>query len=138
MIAHFKTVNQNERKAIIKQVDSFLEVISKDEKIFWLKLRMKLVNLNEPKVLFRLGRTLMTIETKMALEESNQLPMEFLAKHQTGDFGIIKKEDWRENELSIKQGFRIFSAYMITKGEKLWIITEADRSSTTILLPSEY
>ena len=54
MLAHYKTVNQSERKAIIKQIDSFLEVISKDEKIFWLKFRMKLVNLSEPNFLVKI------------------------------------------------------------------------------------
>jgi len=90
------------------------------------------------KVLFDLGRTFMTIGAREALEESNQNAIEFLARHQSGDWGIIGKEDWKENDFSVKVGFRILSAYEITQDEKLWIITEADRSSTTILLPSEY
>lgn len=90
------------------------------------------------KALFSLGMTFLTIGANEALEESNQLPIEFLAKHQTGDWGIVCTEDRRENELSVKNGFRILSAYRTTNGTKLWVITEADRSSTTILLPSEY
>jgi len=50
----------------------------------------------------------------------------------------VGQQDWRENDLSIKEGFRILSAYSTAKGQKFWIITEANRSSTTILLPEEY
>ncbi len=90
------------------------------------------------KVLFDLGQTVMTIGAKEALEESNQQPFEFIKLHQSGDWGIVGKEDAQENEFSLKNGFRLLSAYRTAKGEKLWIITEADRSITTILLPSEY
>jgi hypothetical protein len=92
----------------------------------------------ENKVLFDLGQTVMTIGAKDALEESNQQPFEFIKLHQSGDWGIVGKEDKQENEFSLKNGFRLLSAYRTAKGEKLWIITEADRSITTILLPSEY
>jgi hypothetical protein len=54
------------------------------------------------------------------------------------DWGELSDEDVRENGLSLKEGFRLLSAYRTAKGQKLWIITEADRSATTILLPSEY
>jgi len=90
------------------------------------------------KVLFDLGQTVMTIEAREALKESNQTANEFLARHQTGDWGLVCGDDRRENDFSVKEGFRILSAYKTTKGEKLWIITEADRSSSTTLLPSEY
>ncbi len=90
------------------------------------------------KVLFDLGQTVMTIGAKDALEESKQLPLEFIKLHQSGDWGIVGKEDAQENDFSLKNGFRLLSAYRTANGEKLWIITEADRSITTILLPSEY
>ncbi len=90
------------------------------------------------KVLFDLGQTFMTIGAREALEESNQMANEFLTKHQSGDYGIICEDDRRENELSVKEGFRILSAYRTDRGEKIWVITEACRSSTTVLLPSEY
>ena len=48
------------------------------------------------------------------------------------------EEDKAENELSVRQGFRILSAYRLCTGVKIWVITEADRSATTLLLPSEY
>ena len=88
--------------------------------------------------LIDLGQTFMTIGAKEALEESNQTAMEFLIRHQSGDWGIVCEEDGQENDFSVKEEFRILSAYKTANGEKIWIITEADRSSTTILLPSEY
>jgi len=90
------------------------------------------------KVLFDLGQTVMTIGAKEALEDSNELPLTFLSKHQSGDWGIIGNEDREENEFSLKNDYRLLSAYLTDKGEKIWIITEADRSVTTILLPEEY
>ena len=93
---------------------------------------------SENKVLFDLGQTFMTIGARGALEESNQTANEFLARHQSGDWGIVCEDDKRENELSLKEGFRILSAYKTDKGEKIWVITEADRSSSTILKPEEY
>ncbi len=88
--------------------------------------------------MFPLGNVYLTIGAREALEESNQLPNEFLAKHQSGDWGLVCEDDKKENELSIKEGFRILSSYKTSLGEKLWIITEADRNSSTILCPDEY
>lgn len=138
MLAHYETANIGERNAVIRHVDSFLETCNQDEKAFWLKFRRKLEVLNERAILFPLGSIYMTIGAKEALSESGQLPNEFLDRHQTGDFGHVGQEDWRENELSIKECFRILSAYKSKRDVKIWVITEADRSSTTILLPSEY
>lgn len=89
-------------------------------------------------VRFFLGVTYITPGAQDALEESNQSPQVFLDRHRSGDWGDMSEGDKAENELSVQEGFRIFSAYHTTKGEKIWVITEADRSSTTILLPSEY
>ncbi len=138
MLALYKKADTDERKATIKQIDSFLSVISRDEKLFWLKFRRKLEILNESAVLFPLGEVYLTVGAKEALEESNQLSNEFLAKHQKGDWGIICEDDKKENELSVKEGFRILSAYKTDRDVKIWVITEADRSSTTVLLPDEY
>ena len=138
MLNQYRNAKPTERKAIIKKIDSFLSVVSKEEKGFWLKFRRKLEILNEKKILFPLGNVYMTPGAKEALEESNQQPFEFLSRHQTGDYGDICEDDRRENELSVKEGFRILSAYKTAKGVKIWIITEADRSSTTILLPEDY
>jgi hypothetical protein len=64
--------------------------------------------------------------------------LEFLSRHVRGDWGDLSEEDRRENDLSVRQGFRILSAYNLRTGVKIWIITEADRSATTFLLPDEY
>jgi hypothetical protein len=50
----------------------------------------------------------------------------------------VAEHDHRENEFSLQQGFRLLSAYTLNSGTKIWIITEADRSATTVLLPEEY
>ena len=56
----------------------------------------------------------------------------------SSDWGEVSEDDAQQNELSLREGFRLLSAYRTVKGQKLWIITEADRSATTILLPDEY
>jgi hypothetical protein len=53
-------------------------------------------------------------------------------------FSDVWTEDAQSNELALKDGSRLLSAYTLTGGEKIWVITEADRSSTTVLLPEEY
>jgi hypothetical protein len=63
--------------------------------------------------------------------------MDYLQRHLSGDWGDLTRDDQQENEFSLKNGFRILSAYNTMSG-RLWIITEADRSATTFLLPSEY
>lgn len=90
------------------------------------------------KPLFSLGQVVATPGALEALEEAGQTPMEFLRRHVTGDWGNVPEEDKRENELSVQKGFRILSAYYLSTGAKIWVITEADRSVTTLLLPSEY
>jgi hypothetical protein len=61
-----------------------------------------------------------------------------LARHQSGDWGDLGTEDKEENEFSLGYPLRLLSAYHSQTGMKFWVITEADRSSTTVLLPSEY
>jgi len=87
---------------------------------------------------FPLGRVVATPGALRALEKAEQLPAEFLDRHVNGDWGDVPDEDKQENEFSVEQGFHILSAYTTSAGEKIWVITEADRSYTTILLPSEY
>ena len=64
--------------------------------------------------------------------------MNALDRHAQGDWGNLDREDWAENELALREGFRLFSVYLSRNDVKFWIITEADRSITTILLPEEY
>ena len=87
---------------------------------------------------FPLGRIVATPGALAALEEAGESPGTFLKRHVTGDWGEVDEHDRQENEFSVAHGFRLLSAYTVTNGTKLWIITEADRSATTILLPSEY
>ncbi len=61
-----------------------------------------------------------------------------LRRHASGDWGEVDGHDQRANKQALKDGTRILSAYTLPGGEKVWIITEADRSSTCLLLPSEY
>jgi hypothetical protein len=138
MLAQYEKADTSERIAIIKHIDSFLSTCNQDQKTFWLQFRRKLEKLNESAILFPLGNIYLTIGAREALEESNQQPLEFLSRHQKGDFGIICEDDKRENEFSIKEGFRILSSYKTANGEKIWCITEASREITTLLLPEEY
>jgi hypothetical protein len=91
-----------------------------------------------PTPLFNLGVLVATPAALRALEEAEQPQSELLRRHVIGDWGELGEEDKRENELSVREGFRILSSYILATGTKVWIITEADRSSTTILLPEEY
>ena len=87
---------------------------------------------------FALGQTFITPGAEEALQIAGQTATEFLRRHMSGDWGELSDEDVKENEFSLKEGLRLLSAYQTGKGQKLWIITEADRSATTVLLPSEY
>ena len=87
---------------------------------------------------FPLGRVLATPGAMRALAESGQTAGCFVARHAGGDRGCMDEEDRRLNDEALIQGDRILSAYRTDRGVKLWVITEADRSSTTVLLPEEY
>lgn len=87
---------------------------------------------------FALGQTFITPGAEDALQIAGQTAIEFLRRHMSCDWGELSEDDVLENELSLQEGFRLLSAYRTGQGLKLWIITEADRSATTLLLPSEY
>ena len=87
---------------------------------------------------FSLGQVVATVGALDALVQAGQKPEEFLARHQAGDWGEMPPEDAAENEFSLKNNFRLMSAYTLSNAVKIWIITEHDRSVTTILLPTEY
>ena len=93
--------------------------------------------IRRPSPLFRLGRLFVTPGALAALAEAEQSPEEFLRRHQSGDWGDLCAEDRQENQFSLAHHFRLLSAYRTQAGEKLWLLTEADRSATTILLPRE-
>ena len=87
---------------------------------------------------FPLGQVVATPGALEALRQAGDEPLLYLVRHQSGDWGEVCEEDAKENEFSVENGFRILSAYRLKDGTRIWVITEADRSSTCILLPSEY
>jgi hypothetical protein len=88
---------------------------------------------------FKLGQTSMTPGAIEALQAEGLTPWALLTRHATGDWGDLDDHDKQVNEEALARGERIFSSYVLPKTkEKLWVITEADRSSTTLLLPDEY
>jgi hypothetical protein len=89
-------------------------------------------------VLFPLGHLFITPGAAGALEEAGQSPREFVGRHARLEQGALSDEDHRENLFSVDKPLRIFSAFRTERGVKVWVITEADRSATTILLPDEY
>jgi hypothetical protein len=95
---------------------------------------------HEPKAepLFSLRQVVATPGALDALKQADQDPIELLSRHIVGDWGEVPEEDKQENQLSVEKGFRILSAYTLETNTKIWIITESDRSVTTVLLPSEY
>ena len=92
----------------------------------------------ERKPLFNLGQLVATPGALAALTKAGQTPLDFLSRHVCGDWGDIDKDDCKENELGLKRGFRLLSSYRTNAEVKVWVITEADRSVTTVLLPEEY
>lgn len=91
------------------------------------------------KALFSLGQVVATPGALSALGDEGLDSQALLTRHVTGDWGELSGEDAQENELSLREGYRILSSYKLPRtGVKLWIITEADRSATTLLLPDEY
>ena len=92
-------------------------------------------------VAINMGRLLMTrgVNDQVAENEAfAKFAMSSLTRHRRGDWGDLTEEDKQENELSLKKGYRLLSAYETQELPKIWIITEADRSATTILFPDEY
>jgi hypothetical protein len=87
--------------------------------------------------LFPLGRVVATPGVLDHLTVNHIHALAYLMRHQSGDWGEVPPEDARENDLSVQNGLRVLSAYMIA-GHRVWIITEWDRSVTTLLFPHEY
>lgn len=88
--------------------------------------------------LFSLGRLLATPGALAAMALTQMDPVLLLARHVIGDWGDLRLEDRVANDRAVQAGDRILSAYILSTGEKIWIITEADRGSSTMLLPGEY
>jgi hypothetical protein len=88
--------------------------------------------------LFDLGRVVSTPGALDALRRSSQSPGEFLTKHARGEWGDLDDHDTEANRTALREGGRILSSYKNHLSDTIWVITEADRSSTCLLLPSEY
>jgi len=88
--------------------------------------------------LFGLGEVVTTPGALRAFLRAQQSPLELLERHLGGDWGDLCPEDITENEFALANGLRLFSSYTTSAGDRIWVITEADRSVTTFLLPDEY
>jgi len=91
------------------------------------------IALSKPK--FPLGQIVITANAQATLDPADV--QQGLSRHASGDWGDIGLEDHEENELSLKEGFRLMSVYR-SGDKRFWIITEADRSVTTVLMPEDY
>ncbi len=89
-------------------------------------------------MLFSLGQLVATPGALKVLEANSMIPMRLIARHSIGDWGDVGPDDAEANDNAVSSGTRILSSYRLTDGTKIWVITEADRSATTVLLPSEY
>ena len=87
---------------------------------------------------FSLGQLVATPGALSALERAGQSPGVFIDRHLNGDWGEVCGDDWALNDLALDDGDRLLSAYRTSLGERIWVISESDRSATTILLPDEY
>ena len=94
--------------------------------------------IQESKQLFDLGQVVATPGAIVTFEKVDETIVSLLSRHVRGDWGNLHEEDKTTNDEAVKEGYRILSAYKLSDGTKIWIITEADRSSTCILLPEEY
>ncbi len=92
-----------------------------------------------PSLRFSPGQVVMTIGIDDLVQQGRLNPIPYLRRHLGGDWGDLDDSDRRQNDAALKSGEdRLFSSYQVAPDLKLWIITEWDRSVTTLLLPSEY
>jgi hypothetical protein len=95
------------------------------------------------KPLFKPGKVVATPGALEALEQAGQCVWEFVTRHLAGDWGVVNAGDKAANEESVKDGSRILSAYILSTGKKIWLLTEAqddagNRATSTFLFPEEY
>ena len=89
-------------------------------------------------ILFPTGQNVITVGAQEAMENASIEPDVLLGRHISGDWGDLCQKDSAMNDMAVKNGDRILSSYKLPTGVKVWIITEWDRSITTLLLPSDY
>ncbi|MGC4033480.1 MAG: hypothetical protein QM754_17460 [Tepidisphaeraceae bacterium] len=85
-----------------------------------------------------LGEVTATPAALDALNRAKASPLALIARHRAGDWGDVCDQDSRANDDALRHGGRIVSAYAVSLGVRVWVITESDREATTILLPAEY
>lgn len=95
-----------------------------------------MMHVQNPK--FKLGQVVATPGALRALEKAKESAWKYLSRHIQGDWGEVDSEDKAANDQALETGERLLSAYVTSLGERIWILTEADRSSTCVLLPDEY
>lgn len=92
---------------------------------------------SEQSISFPLGRVMATPGALNLMDQASVGVLALLSRHQSGDWGDVDGEDWQANQEALEHGWRLLSSYAVGEG-KVWIITEADRSATTLLLQEEY
>jgi len=95
-------------------------------------------NAGRPAVQLRLGQLVATPAAIEAMARAGQSPAPLLARHRAGDWGEVDADDAAANDRAARECERVLSAFTLKCGARVWIITEADRSATTILLPEDY
>ena len=130
--AFFEDLEPDEKSGAGDQDEE--EATDEEKKAFEAIKRERQARQGEP--LFHLGKTVSTPGALEALTWDDILNA--FNRHANGDWGDVCREDWEENEFSLREGFRLLSVYHAAGDAKFWVITEADRSVTTVLLPSEY
>lgn len=120
-----------------KQVDTqFMQTVR--ENGLRKELQTESLSVTEAVGSFKLGRVVATPGALRAMEDAGVAASQFLRRHAKGDWGELSRADARLNDDAVRNDGRILSSYSLPDGEKIWIITEWDRSATTLLLPSEY
>ena len=87
---------------------------------------------------FDFGRVVATTTLANYCEKKGFSMLPYLIRHANGDWGDVCKEDWKSNDEALKNGLRLISEYKLPDGRRIWIITEWDRSATTLLFPEDY
>ncbi|KVG12479.1 hypothetical protein [Burkholderia thailandensis] len=87
---------------------------------------------------FKLGRIFATPAALEAIANARVSIIDLLIRHMRGDWGDLSESDRQQNELSVKAGLRLLSCYVLPGHQTVWVVTEWDRTATTILLPGDY
>lgn len=87
---------------------------------------------------FDFGLVVATTTLANYCEKKGFSMLPYLIRHANGDWGDVCKEDWKSNDEALKNGLRLLAEYKLPDGRRIWIITEWDRSATTLLFPEDY